>query len=168
MKAVLIHWHHCLVAGNVEFSRQLLESITGMGLGTAATTMPIGGGDRMAGFPLDILVTPLVAVPSVFFTGDSPGKGDCSFCSCCFFWILRCSCCLASTGDGKVFTCGWKELLSAVGIKAEGWGIPFIPETKRRRMNKNQTYSVYCGATSVSNREYMAGISKTILGTPPP
>lgn len=110
-----------------------------MGLGTAATTMPIGGGDRMAGLPLDILVTPLVAAPSVFFTGDSPGKGDCSFCSCCFFWILRCSCCLASTGDGRVFTCGWKELLSAVGIKAEGWGIPFIPENKRRT-NYNQTY----------------------------
>lgn len=151
------------------FSRELLDDITGIGLGTAATTMPIGGGDRIAGLPLDILVTPLVAVPSVFFAGDSPGKGDCSFCSCCFFWILRCSCCLASTGDGRVFTCGWKELLSAVGIKAEGWGIPFIPECKRRRMNYNHTYPVYCSAASVSDHtEYMAGIFTTILGTPPP
>ena len=124
--------------------------ITGIGLGTAATTMPIGWGDRIAGLPLDILVTPLVAVPSVFFAGDSPGKGDCSFCSCCFFWILRCSCCLASTGDDRVFTCGWKELLSAVGIKAEGWGLPFIPEYKRR-INYNSTFPVCCSATSVSS-----------------
>lgn len=147
-------------------SLELLEKITGIGLGTAATTIPMGWGDRIAGLPLDILVTPLVAVPSVFFAGDSPGKGDCSFCSCCFFWILRCSCCLASTGDDRVFTCGWKELLSAVGIKAEGWGIPFIPEHRRRRMNYNNTYTVCCSATSVSNCRYIAGISTTIQGTP--
>lgn len=130
--------------------------------------MPIGGGDRIAGLPLDILVTPLVAVLSVFFAGDSPGKGDCSFCSCCFFWILRCSCCLASTGDGRVFTCGWKELLSAVGIKAEGWGIPFIPECKRRT-NYNHTYPVCCSDASVSNHtEFTVGVSTAILGLPPP
>lgn len=114
----------------------LFNDITGMGLGTAATTIPIGWGERIAGFPLERLVTPLLAAPSDFFAEDSPGKGDCSFCSCCFFWIFRCSCCLASIGDGRVFTWGWKELLSAVGIKAEGWVIPLIPENKQKGERK--------------------------------
>lgn len=90
----------------------------------------------MAGLPFVRLATPLLAVPSTFLAGDSPGRGECSFCSCCFFWILRCNCCLASTGEGSVFTWGWKELLSAVGTKADGWGIPLSPGRGGQRLEQ--------------------------------
>lgn len=83
---------------------QLSTSLTVMGLGTAATTMPMGCGDKIAGLPLGRLGTPLLVALSNFLAGDSPGNGDCSFCSCCFFWILRCNCCFASIGEGRVFT----------------------------------------------------------------
>ena len=76
---------------------------------------------------------------SVRLIGVSLGRGECSFCSCCFFWILRCSCCLASTeGDGRVFTWGWKVFDSAVGTNAEdGVGV-FIPAEGKNNNNNNK------------------------------
>lgn len=97
------------------------------GLGTAATTMPmVGCGDSRAGLPQGMVGPGVLA--SVRLIWLSLGSGEWSFCSCCFFWILRCSCCLASTeGEGSVFTWGWKVLASAVGTKAEAGVGVFIP-----------------------------------------
>lgn len=87
--------------------------LTVTGLGTAATTMPmVGWGDGGMGLPQGTL--------SALFVWPSPGKGECSFCSCCLLWIFLWSCCFASTvGEDRVVTWGWKEWASAVGMKAE-------------------------------------------------
>lgn len=75
---------------------------------------------------------------SVRLTWVSVGSGECSFCSCCFFWILRCSCCFASTeGDGRVFTWGWNAFASAVGTKAEAGVGVFIPVKAKEKIMKN-------------------------------
>lgn len=84
-----------------------------MGLGTAATTMPMvgcgdGGVELAQGTP-----------SSAFLICPSPGKGECNFCSCCFLWIFLWSCCLASTdGEDRVVTWGWKEWASAAAAAA--------------------------------------------------
>lgn len=105
------------------------------GLGTAATTMPmVGCGESRAGLPQGMVGPGVLA--SVLLIWVSLGRGECSFCSCCFFWILRCSCCFASTeGEGRVFTWGWKELASAVGTNAEAGVGVFIPVKEKNSKN---------------------------------
>src|SRR4029434_2197904 len=71
-----------------------VSQLTVIGLGTAATMMPmVGCGESRAGL-LDDRVAWGPGVPASALLG-STGTGECSFCSCCFFWIFRCSCCLA-------------------------------------------------------------------------
>lgn len=57
-----------------------------MGLGTAATTIPIAGcEDNKAGLP-EVMLDPGPGVPaSALLAWASPGNGEVSFCSCCFF-----------------------------------------------------------------------------------
>lgn len=85
-----------------------------MGLGTAATMMPIvgwgDGGGGLAHGPQS----------SGFLPCPSPGEGEWSFCSCCFLWIFLWSCCLASTeGEEMLVPCGRKEWASLAGTNAE-------------------------------------------------
>lgn len=109
-----------------------------MGLGTAATTIPmVGCGESRAGLPQGIAGPGVLAsVLLAWFCPcpwASPGRGDWSFCSCCFLWIFLWSCCLASTeGEASVFTCGWKDEASDVGTNAEvGVGVFRPGETYR-------------------------------------
>lgn len=103
-------------------------SLTVIGLGTAATTMPIvGWGDGGVGLPQD---TP----SSAFLICPSPGRGDVSFCSCCFLWIFLWSCCFASTdGEDSMVTWGWKEWASAARAKAETVCEPFTSEENQKK-----------------------------------
>lgn len=118
---------HCNVNDHSGDSLQYERRRTVTGLGTAATTMPmVGCGESRAGLPQGMVGPGVLA--SVRLIWLSLGSGEWSFCSCCFFWILRCSCCLASTeGEGSVLTWGWKVLASAVGTKAEAGVGVFIP-----------------------------------------
>lgn len=110
-----------------------LIQLTMVGLGTAATTMPmVGWGERRAGLPQGMAPPAPGVALSARLAWASPGRGDCSFCSCCFFWILRWSCCLASMeGDGRVFTCGWKAWASGMGTNAEVCMGVLTPEETR-------------------------------------
>lgn len=114
------------------------------GLGTAATTMPmVGWGESRAGLPQGMVGPGVLA--SVRLIWVSLGKGEWSFCSCCFFWILRCSCCLASTeGEGRVLTWGWKVFASAVGTNAEAGVGVFIPvrRGKIRNIRKKSEWAI--------------------------
>lgn len=85
-----------------------------MGLGTEATTLPMAGcGDWGVGL---LQATPSSALLVCLFAG----RGECSFCSCCFLWIFFCSCCFASTdGDDSIVIWGWKGWAWGMGAKAE-------------------------------------------------
>ena len=123
------------------------------GLGTADTTMPIVGcGESIAGLPQGMVGPGVLA--SALLTWHSLGRGEWSFCSCCFLWIFRCSCCFASTeGEGRVFTCGWKEFASAVGTNAET-GVGVFSPVNRRTMLGIMMSSLLCHIYSNKGKYY--------------
>lgn len=110
-----------------------------MGLGTAATMMPIvGWGDGGGGLAHGPQSSGRLPCPS-------PGEGEWSFCSCCFLWIFLWSCCLASTeGEEMLVPCGRKEWASVAGTNAEtDCGVSINKMKKQKGYYLLRCYSVY-------------------------